>query len=100
VACSRYLVQARLDERKSQREFERDHAAATRERERDEQAAARERERDEQAAAREQEREEAALAEDLLVATRLVLDELDTIALHHAMFASQGYYPDKLSPRA
>ena len=46
-----YLVQARLDERKGEREFKRDQAAAARERERD----------------------EAAMAADLRVATRLVL---------------------------
>jgi hypothetical protein len=81
-----YLVQARLDERKSGRELKRDQAAADRERERDEAAAERQRER-----------EQAAEAADLGVATRLLLEELDTLALHHGMLVKERRYPRKLS---
>jgi hypothetical protein len=70
-----YVVQARLDERKGLREFDRDQAAAERERE----------------------RERAVESADLRVATRLLLDEIDTLALHHAMLALERRYPQKLS---
>ena len=71
-----YFGQSRLDERRTIRED-------TRERER---------------ADREREREEAADAAELRVAMRLLLDELDTIALHFAMLATEGRYPLKVGP--
>jgi hypothetical protein len=84
-----YFVQARLDERRAQRE-----------RERDEEAAARERERDDEAAAREREREQQAEAAEQRVIMRLLLDELDTLALHHAMLAKERRYPMQRGPEA
>lgn len=66
-----YLVQARLDERRSDRERERDEAAVDRERERENEAAERE----------------------LRVAKRLVAEEVETVALHHALLVRDGRYP-------
>jgi hypothetical protein len=66
-----YLVQARLDSRRAERERQRDEAAAERERE----------------------REQAAADAEMRVATRLLLEELDTIALHHALVAKATIYP-------
>src|SRR4051794_5666009 len=66
-----YLVQSRLEERKGERERERDEAAAKRERE----------------------REEAEADAELRVAKRLVLEELDTIALHFGLIVTKGRVP-------
>jgi hypothetical protein len=73
-----YIGQTRLDERRGKRE----------------------RERDEEAAARQQERDREADAAELRVAMRLLLDELDTLALHHAMLATEQRYPIARGPEA
>jgi hypothetical protein len=77
-----YVAQARLDHRRMDAE-----------RTRDAEASQRERERDEEVAQRDREREEAVVAEELRVATRLLLEELDTIGLHHAMLVSERTFP-------
>jgi hypothetical protein len=71
-----YLAQARLDESRAKRE----------------------RERDEEAVERQWQREGEAEAADVRVAMRLLLDELDTLALHHAMLAAERRYPMRRGP--
>ena len=66
-----YSVQVKLDERRGKRERERDEAA------------------DERVRAREREAAEAEFA----IAKRLMLEELDSLALQHALLASSGAYP-------
>ena len=66
-----YFVQARLDEKRAERERQRD--AARREEERD--------------------RARASEGAEIRVSRRLVVDELDTLALHYALLATTKRFP-------
>jgi hypothetical protein len=59
----------------------------------DEKRAARERERDEKADERARAREREATEAEFAIAKRLMLEELDSLALHHALLAVAGAYP-------
>lgn len=70
-----YFGQGRLDARRADRESAREDTRAE----------------------RELQREEAAAEAELRVAIRLLLEELDTLALHQAMLVEGGIYPKKPS---
>lgn len=57
-----------------------------------------ERKRDDRQAEGERERDALSAAAELRVALRLVLDDLDAIALHYKMFAEEGRYPEEPDP--
>lgn len=71
-----YIVQARLDERKSKREAERDWEAIE----------------------LETKRKSLAGEMEMRALIRLLLEELDTLALHHAMLAKAAHYPQERGP--
>jgi hypothetical protein len=82
-----YFAQGRLDERRAERE-----------RERDREAFGRQQTREQAALEREQARETALAEAEKRVVLRLLLEELDTIAMHYKMFADAGHYPKPLGP--
>lgn len=90
---SRFANERQRDEEAADRQRQRDEEAADRQRERDEEAEIRQHQRDHVAAERDRKREQAAWNVEFQVAKRLVLEELDTIALHYSMLADAGHYP-------